>query len=148
MHHSHKQNSPQTVFSSYYMGGATIPGWGREEVEGEVWDPQDGAVVCQELTCEPVDLSPHTLLSFSFYRLLSKYLQYIILPRASKPFFPNGVLACCTVYFNHSLRPLLVFRDLSWGPKSRVESLYMTFQPVSYPYPILLVFLDIQLYIY
>jgi hypothetical protein len=38
---------------------------------------------------------------------------------------------------------LLVFRDLLWGPKLRVESLYLTFHPVSSPYPVLFVFINI-----
>jgi hypothetical protein len=38
---------------------------------------------------------------------------------------------------------VLVFRGLLWRPKLRVESLYLAFHPVSSPYPVLLVFINI-----
>ncbi len=43
---------------------------------------------------------------------------------------------------------LLVFRDLLWRQKLRVESLYLAFHPVSSPYPVLSAFINIWPCIY
>ncbi len=81
-----------------------------------------------------VSMLDFELLEDALFLFTYKILQQVLRPLIS-PLY--------SIYAGICMYTVLVFRDLLWGPKLRVESLYLAFHPVSSPYPLLLVFINI-----